>query len=154
MKFTSFSAAIFLACAITMMCGPGVSAQDAFSNASINGIYASSFQGSVISGKSLLPINGTAIVSADGDGNLKGIESFVFNGTACENVVSTGTYTVKGDGRGTASFKFTGLTKSCSGSYSQSFVIAESGRVVVLVNVSPASNQISEIWRQQGSPPF
>ena len=120
-----------------------------FSKRSIRGSYASTFQGSVIQGSSLLPINGTAVLTADGNGNISGHESFVFNGTICADVASTGTYTVNPDGSGTTSFKFTS-TPECSGTYTQSLALAESGSIVVLNNTN-AGNQISEIWRQQNS---
>ncbi len=120
-----------------------------FSKRSIRGSYASTFQGSVIQGSSLLPINGTAVLTADGNGNISGHESFVFNGTICTDVASTGTYTVNPDGSGTTSFNFTS-TPECSGTYTQSLAIAESGSIVVLNNTN-AGNQISEIWRQQNS---
>jgi len=124
-----------------------------FSKRSIRGSYATTFQGSVIQGSSLLPINGTAVLTADGDGNISGHESFVFDGTICTDVTSMGTYTVNGDGSGTTSFTFTSTTSACSGTYTQSLVIAESGSVVVLNNTN-AGNQISEIWRKQNSSSF
>jgi len=127
--------------------GPG------FSKRSIRGSYASTFQGSVIQGSSLLPINGTAVFTADGKGNISGHESFVFDGTICASVTSKGTYTVNPDGSGTASFTFTSLTPECSGTYTQSLAIAGSGGIVVLNNTN-AGNQISETWRQQNSSPF
>lgn len=119
-----------------------------FSKRSIRGSYASTFQGSVIQGSSLLPINGTAVFTADGKGNIRGHESFVFNGTICTDVSSTGTYTVNPDGSGTTSFTFTSSTPDCSGTYTQSLAIAKSGTIVVLNNTN-AENQISEIWRKQ-----
>jgi hypothetical protein len=124
-----------------------------FSKRRIRGSYASTFQGSVIQGSSLLPINGTAVFTADGDGNISGYESFAFDGTICTDVTSKGTYTVNPDGSGTTSFTFTGSTPDCSGTYTQSLAIAESGRIVVLNNTN-AGNQISETWRQQNSSPF
>jgi len=144
--------AVVAACAITMLSAGGVSAGGGFSKRSITGTYASTFQGSVIDSGSLLPINGTAIFTADGKGNIKGRESFVFDGTACTNVASVGTYTVNADGSGTTSFIFTGSTSACSGTYTQSLAIAESGSIVVLNNTNTA-NQISETWRRQGLPP-
>ena len=140
------------ACAITMLSAGGASAGGGFSKRSIRGTYASTFQGSVIESSSLLPVNGTAIFTADGKGNISGHESFVFNGTICTDVASTGTYTVNKDGSGTTSFTFTGSTSACSGTYTQNLAIAESGRIIVLNNTNTA-NQISETWRQQGSPP-
>lgn len=123
-----------------------------FSKRSIKGSYASTFQGSVIQGSSLLPINGTAVFTADGNGNISGHESFVFDGTIC-TATSKGTYTVNPDGSGTTSFTFTSSTPDCSGTYTQSLAIAESGKIVVLNNTN-ANNQISETWRQQNSSPF
>ena len=142
---------VVAACAIAMLSAGSVDAGGAFSKVSIKGTYASTFQGFVIDSGSLLPINGTAIVTADGKGNLKGRESFVFNGTICTGVTSTGTYTVNPDGSGTTSFTFTGSSPACSGTYTQSLAIAESGYVVVLNNTN-AANQISEIWRRLGPP--
>jgi hypothetical protein len=124
-----------------------------FSKRSIRGTYASTFQGSVIQGSALLPINGTAVLTADGNGNISGHESFVFDGTICTDATSKGTYTVNSDGSGTTSFTFTSSTPECSGTYTQSLAIAESGRIVVLNNTN-ANNQISETWRQQNSSPF
>lgn len=140
------------ACAITMLCG-GASAGGGFSDRSIKGSYASTFQGSVIQAGSLLPINGTAVFTADGAGHISGHESFVFNGTICTGVTSKGTYTVNSDGSGTTSFTFSSSNPDCSGTYTQSLAIADSGRVVVLNNTN-ADNQISETWRQQSAPPF
>jgi len=124
-----------------------------FSKRNIRGSYASTFQGSVIQGSSLLPINGTAVLTADGNGNISGHESFVYDGTICTMVTSKGTYTVNPDGSGAASFTFTSLTPECSGTYTQSLAIAESGGIVVLNNTN-AGNQISETWRQQNSSLF
>jgi len=140
------------ACVIAALCGMRADAGlFGFSTRSIKGTYASSFQGSVIDGSLLLPINGTAVLTADGKGNISGRESFVFNGTTCTNVTSKGIYTVNADGSGTTSFVFTGSSPACSGTYTQTLAIAESGKTVVFNNTN-ANNQISEIWRQQGSP--
>ena len=146
------------ACAIAMLCGAsanagGYGAGLGFSARTIKGTYASTFQGSVINGSTLEPINGTAVLTSDGKGNITGKESFVFNGTTCTGVSSKGTYTVNADGSGTTSFVFTGGSPACSGTYTQSLVIAESGKVVVLNNTNTA-NQISETWRLQKTSPF
>jgi hypothetical protein len=124
-----------------------------FSTRSIKGGYASTFQGSVIDSGTLLPINGTAVFTADGKGNINGTESFEFNGTICTNVASKGTYTVNPDGSGTTSFTFIGSTPGCSGTYTQGLAIAASGSIVLLNNTN-ASNQISETWRRQNTSPF
>jgi hypothetical protein len=144
--------AVIAACAITMLFAASASAGGGFSKRSIKGTYASTFQGFVIDSGSLLPINGTAVITADGKGKISGHESFVFNGTICTDVASTGTYTVNPDGSGTTSVTFTGSSSACSGAYTQSLAIAESGSIVVLNNTNTA-NQISETWRRQGSPP-
>lgn len=125
-----------------------------FSKRSIKGSYASTFQGSVVEGDSVMLLNGTAVLTADGNGHISGHESFVFDGTTiCTGVASTGTYTVNPDGSGTTSVTFTGSTSACSGSYTQSLAIAASGSIVVLNNTN-SGNQISETWRQQSSSPF
>src|SRR5215469_4864319 len=128
-------------CALMVVQRADAPAGSGFSKRSIRGSYATTFQGSVIQGSSLLPINGTAVLTADGDG------------TISTDVTSMGTYTVNGDGSGTTSFTFTSTTSACSGTYTQSLVIAESGSVVVLNNTN-AGNQISEIWRKQNSSSF
>ncbi|HUA34972.1 MAG TPA: hypothetical protein VMA09_15295 [Candidatus Binataceae bacterium] len=153
MRYTKITLCMVVAAAaIAMLCRASAHA-GGFSNRSIKGSYASTFQGSVIDGTSLLPINGTAVITADGKGNISGHESFVFNGTICTNVSSKGIYRVNADGSGTASFVFTGSSLACSGTYTQSLATAESGAIVVLNNTN-ADNQISEIWRQQNSSPF
>jgi hypothetical protein len=153
MKVT-LSMAIAGACAMTMLFGAGASAGGGFSKRSIKGSYATTFQGTVLNESGTpLPIAGTAVITADGQGHISGHESFVFDGAPCTDVASTGTYTVNPDGSGTASFTFSSSTSGCSGSYTQSLVIADSGRIVVLNNTNEG-NQISETWRQQGFPPF
>jgi hypothetical protein len=126
-----------------------------FSKRSIRGGYASTFQGTVIENATPLLINGTAVLTADGNGNISGRESFEFDGTVCTNVTTKGTYTVNPDGSGTTSITFTGSSQDCSGSYTQTLAIAASGSIVVLNNTNTnPTNQISETWRQQNSSPF
>ncbi len=121
-----------------------------FSKRSIRGSYASTFQGSVVEGSSVMLLNGTAVLTADGNGNISGHETFEFDGTVCTNVTSKGTYTVNPDGSGTTSITFTGSSADCSGTYTQSLAIAESGKIVVLNNTNTnPGNQISETWRKQ-----
>ncbi len=152
MKVT-VSMALAAVCAMVMLCAASARAGGGFSQGSIKGSYATTFQGTVIEDGTPLPIAGTAVITADGAGHIRGHESFVFNGSPCTDVESTGTYTVNPDGSGTTSFMFSSSTQGCSGKYTQSLAIADSGRIVVLNNTN-ADNQISETWRQQGSPPF
>lgn len=127
--------------------GSGAAAQGDFSQASLSGRYAGIFSGRVPRGGGSLPIVGTGIFIADGKGHLRGRESYTLGTTTCEATIS-GTYKVGPDGRGTDAVTFTTLGKGCaSGSFTQSFVIARHGALVLLANTN--GQQIEERWHLQ-----
>lgn len=122
-------------------------AQKGFSPASIKGSYGSIFSGKIAIGGGLEPFDGVGVFIADGKGNLIGHETYNLNGATCSATVQ-GTYTVAPDGSGTNSITFTSSAPGCaSGTYAQSLVVAESGRLALLANTN--SDLITEQWRLQ-----
>jgi hypothetical protein len=133
---------------LTASCGGGqAAAQASFSAASMKGSYGGIFSGNINTGTQLLRILGTGVFVADGAGNLSGHETYTVVTTPCEATIA-GTYTVAADGSGTDSVKFTTSTPGCtSGTYTQGFVIAQSGQLVYLSNTN--GDQINEQWHLQ-----
>jgi hypothetical protein len=113
----------------------------------LKGSYAGIFSGKANTGTELLPLLGTGIFVADGNGHLSGHETYTFDTTPCEAEIS-GTYTINPDGSGTDSITFAPTTSGCTGgSYTQSLAIAEGGKLVLLSNTN--GDQINEEWRLQ-----
>ena len=127
------------------------SAFPGFSNRNIKGSYAGTFEGVVIKNGVAPQIAGTGVYTADGKGKFTGQESFVFDGHPCEDVAVTGTYSVNPDGSGSTVLTFTSATPGCSGSVPQKLAIADSGKLVVFVNIG-SGQEVTETWRQQGLP--
>jgi len=92
---------------------------------------------------------GTGIFIADGRGNLTGSETFNVGGQICDDVTISGTYTVNPDGTGSDAITFSSATPGCSGTYQQSLVISDAGRVIRLSNTSPNEPPVVEEWRAQ-----
>lgn len=121
--------------------------QTAFSLASLKGSYAGLFSGLISTPAGLVAILGTGVFVADGAGKFSGHESYTVDGKACTATVS-GTYTVNPDGTGTSQTSFTTSTPGCvSGTYTQSLVIAQKGRLVLLSNSN--ADRITEEWHLQ-----
>lgn len=122
---------------------------DGFSSHSLRGSYAGSFSGKINIGGELLPIMGTGIFIADGEGRLTGHETYTIDTTVCDASIS-GTYTINPDGTGTDSATFTppASEPDCAGgSYKQSLVIGEQGKIVLLSNTN--GDQLNEEWHRQ-----
>lgn len=114
---------------------------------SLKGSYSGMFTGKINTGTELLPIDGTGIFVADGSGNLSGEETYTVDTQACDADIS-GTYKVNPDGSGTNSVTFIPTTAGCTGgSYTQSFAIAEHGKLILLSNTN--GDQITEEWYLQ-----
>lgn len=120
-----------------------VGASRGASRRQLKGSYAGIFSGEISTGSGLLPIDGSGIFISDGKGNLSGHETITINSITCDANIS-GTYTVDADGSGTDSVAFTSSSPDCSGSYTQSFAIAEGGKLVLLANTN--GDQITEKW--------
>ncbi len=134
-------------------CGGGRSnahAQTVFSAASIKGSYGISYVVALpnASGPTQF-FSGTGVYQADGAGHLTGAETTNTNGEVCSGDLN-GTYTVNSNGTGTVSVTFTPTTPGCSaGSFQQSLVIMESGRIVRVADTIPTEVTIFEEWRKQ-----
>jgi hypothetical protein len=104
--------------------GPKVesSPTGSFSNANLKGAYAFLVSGQNSSGN--FSIAGT--LTADGNGNLTGIQDENSAGLVSSNVSLTGTYKVNADGRGTAT-----LTSSI-GNFNYDFVIVSASRAFLI----------------------
>ncbi len=145
--------AVLLLALAASSCGGGnaiARAQTAFSVASIRGSYGISYSVALPSASgSMQFLSGTGIYRADGAGHLAGEETTNTNGEVCSGTLS-GTYAVNPNGTGTASVTFTPTTAGCSaGSFQQSLVIVESGRIVRVADTIPTEVTLFEEWRKQ-----
>jgi hypothetical protein len=87
-----------------------------FTLGSVKGFYVLEYAGSDITSAPGTPFNGLGLVWADGNGNLKGDETFNQDGTVCRGTV-TGTYTVGPAGEGVAALDYTpASTSTCTAS--------------------------------------
>jgi hypothetical protein len=120
-----------------------------FSNRSIRGTYAGQFSGVVIESGTPLNVVGSGIFIADGNGNISGHESYVFNGSPCAVKVS-GTYQVNSDGSGSTSITLTGPA-SCEDTFTENLAIADGGHTVLFSNTG-TGQEVTSTWRLQGSP--
>ena len=79
-----------------------------YSLASLNGTYAFTTSGEVITGSSAIPMARVGSFSADGNGHITGgIEDVNTSGTpSTANAITSGSYTVNSDGRGTLTLTF------------------------------------------------
>ena len=74
------------------------------SNASLKGSYGASCEGTIVGAG---PLAVVSVLTADGDGNISGVETLSVNGVITTGVTLTGTYTVNADCTG--SFVSTGF---------------------------------------------
>ncbi len=134
---------------VLLLFGGANAADDGFSLHSLKGSYASSFSGKINVGGTLLPILGTGLFIADGDGHLTGHETYTVDTTVCDASIS-GTYTINPDGTGADSATFTppaSETNCSGGSYTQSLVIGDQRKTVLLSNTN--GDQLNEEWHRQ-----
>ena len=137
------TAAAAVSVALFLSYGGSAPAQPMFSDASINGAYASLFSGST-GGNNPEALSGVGIFVADGAGDLRGHETYTINGTICNAKIS-GVYVVGANGSGSDSVKFITKDPGCSsGTYTQSLVVAGGGQLVLLNNTK--GGQITEEW--------
>jgi hypothetical protein len=129
----------------------GAATSAGFSLASIKGTYASLFSGHLLINNAEVLFAGTGIFRADGKGHVTGRETFNVGGQICADVAVSGTYTVNTDGTGTDAITFSSATPGCSGTYQQSLVISDGGKVIRLSNTSPNQPPVVEEWRAQSA---
>ena len=129
----------------------GATSSSGFSVASIKDTYASLFSGHLLINNTQVLFAGTGIFITDGKGNLTGSETFNVGGQICANVTVSGTYTVNPDGTGTDAITFSSAAPGCSGTYQQSLVISDGGRIIRLSNASPDQPPVVEEWRAQSA---
>jgi hypothetical protein len=140
-RLLSLSALLAL---VGLGCGGGGSAhaQGGFSLSSIHGSYGFNF--SVFASNPTGVLSGTGVYSVDGNGHLKGNETFNENGVTCSGSLS-GTYTVNPDGTGTTSVTFTPTTQGCTAiNFTQSLVIVDSGKIVKVSDTIATEETIIE----------
>jgi hypothetical protein len=100
---------------------------------------------------SLQPESGTGVITADGKGNLTGVETFNLGTQVCENVALKGTYTVDATtGTGKLTAESEGVADPCAFSFNASFVILKGGALLRLASTDPGFVIISEEWRRRG----
>ena len=64
------------------------------SNASLKGTYGASCEGTIVG---VGPVAVVSVLTADGDGNISGVETLSVNGVITTGVTLTGTYTLNAD---------------------------------------------------------
>ena len=75
------------------------------SEATLHGTYLLAEDGVVITGKDQLPFAAAGYEVFDGNGNVRSVSSFNFNGKITHNESIFGTYTVKADCTGTTKYR-------------------------------------------------
>jgi hypothetical protein len=127
-------------------------AQTGFSVKSIKGTYGFSFSVAVPNASSVDFIGGTGVYNADGAGHLTGTESYnstLSGGHSCVDVSISGTYTVNPDGTGTDTINLSSPDPQCSGSFGQTLVIVQGGKVVKATNIEPGAVLVAGEWTRQ-----
>ncbi|HKA53160.1 MAG TPA: hypothetical protein VKJ47_05815 [Candidatus Binatia bacterium] len=123
-------------------------ARSGFSQRSVKGTYGIFFAGQSV--PSLQPESGTGVITADGKGNLTGVETYNLGTQVCENIVLKGTYTVDATtGTGKLTAESEGVSGPCSFSFNASFVILKGGALLRLASTDPGFVIISEEWRRR-----
>jgi hypothetical protein len=132
--------------------GSSASAQTGFSLASIKGSYGFSFSVAVPGTNTVDFIGGTGVYHSDGAGHLSGTESYNSTnngGHSCTNVAISGTYAVNPDGTGTDTLNLSSSDPECTGSFDQSLVIADGGKIVKATNIQPGAVLVAGDWTRQ-----
>src|ERR1700758_1984068 len=98
-KVSMIATPAIVGCSLRMSGAPAQAEQGSCSNKTIKGNYGCSIEGSLIFGRAQLPFVAATTTHYDGDGNLKGLEHAVVNGTSFDSGwdKNTGTYTVNPD---------------------------------------------------------
>jgi hypothetical protein len=104
------------------------------SEATLDGMYLFAFDGSTIEGKDQGPFAVAGYDVFDGNGHLKSVDSFNSNGSVGRKVHNSGTYTVKADCTGTATY---------GGGVKIDLFIAPDGSMYTWVQVEPKSDVTS-----------
>lgn len=134
----AMSVAIGLICMSAVFYSGKAIAGAQFNVSSLKATYAAIYWGKLA---------GTGVFICDGKGHFTGRETFTIGTKVCEATIK-GTYTVNPDGRGTDSADFTTTTPGCKGGhYTQSLVIAGSGKLVLLSNTN--GDHLNEEWHLQ-----
>ena len=95
-------------------------------------------------------VAGSGIFIADGNGGIRGHESYVFNGNPCSLTMS-GTYKVNSDGSGSTSITLGSGWAQCDDTFTENFAIADGGHTVVFSNTG-AGQEVTSTWCLQGTP--
>jgi hypothetical protein len=117
----------------------------------LSGIYSGIFSGYLV-GTPLRPFGGTGLFISDGNGNIRGHETFNLNGISC-NYELQGTYLINNDGiTGTDDIRFiNGTPSGCEeGEFTQSLAVADGGNLILLSNTNNP-DVATEQWRRLGS---
>jgi hypothetical protein len=104
------------------------------SEATLDGMYLFAFDGSTIEGKDQGPFAVAGYDVFDGNGHVKSVDSFNANGSVGRKVHNSGTYTVKADCTGTATY---------GGGVKIDLFIAPDGSMYTWVQVKPKSDVTS-----------
>jgi hypothetical protein len=104
------------------------------SEATLDGMYLFAFDGSTIEGKDQGPFAVAGYDVFDGNGHVKSVDSFNFNGQVDRKVHNSGTYTVKADCTGTVTY---------GGGVQVDLFIAPDGSMYTWVQVKPKSEVTS-----------
>ena len=104
------------------------------SEATLDGMYLFAFDGSTIEGKDQGPFAVAGYDVFDSNGHVKSVDSFNANGSVGRKVHNSGTYTVKADCTGTATY---------GGGVQVDLFIAPDGSMYTWVQVKPKSDVTS-----------
>jgi len=111
------------------------------SEATLDGRYLFAFDGSTIEGKDQGPFAVAGYDVFDGNGHLKSVDSANSNGSVVRKVHNSGTYTVKADCTGTATY---------GGGVQVDLFIAPDGTMYTWVQVKPKSD-VTSAFELQGT---
>ena len=127
---------------------------DGFTLGSVKGFYVLEYAGSDITSTPAAPFNGLGLVYADGNGNLKGDETFNQDGTLCKGSIA-GTYTVGLQGEGNATIDYTPAASStCAASATDLRIIVRDLNNVHIIGTDSTEILGGGMHRQSGGDRF
>jgi len=127
---------------------------DGYTLGSVKGFYVLEYAGSEVTSVPAAPFNGLGLVYADGNGNLKGDETFNQAGTLCSGTI-IGTYTVGPQGEGTATINYTPAASStCSASATDLILIVRDLNNVHIIGTESTEILGGGLHRQSGGNRF
>ncbi len=136
---------VFTGCSNTSRDAEVVQAQQAYSNAALNGTYAFTYFGYNL-GNSGNASSAAGTVQFDGSGNISsGTLNAQVGGSQTCQYTTKGTYSIQGSGSGTATLNLTAADPSCAtNAFPISMAIAQSGSAFVFtISGSGAMGQLS-----------